>query len=96
MDPKLTNMKLPPRKPSSEEKMYPTMCDPANEPEYPWGLQITLDEKQLDALGMTDLPKVGASITVHAKGDVTSVSEDETQGGKRRTVRIQITDIGLE
>lgn len=93
---KKTDMKLPPRKPTAEEKLYPTMCDPSNDPEYPYGLCINLDEQQLAALGMKDLPKVGASITIEATANVTSVSENETQGGTRRSLSLQITELGLE
>jgi hypothetical protein len=96
MDTKLTSMKLPARKPSTEEKMYPTMCEGGNEPEYPWGLCLNLEEQQLVALGIKTLPKVGATITIQAKGNVTSVSENETQDGTRRSVSIQITDLALD
>jgi hypothetical protein len=39
---------------------------------------------------------VGATITIQAKGNVTSVSENETQDGTRRSVSIQITDLALD
>lgn len=93
----LKSMKLPPRDKTTEEKMYPTMCcDDGDGPKYPYGLCINLDELQLDALGLTDLPKVGATITLQAKAEVSSVSENQTQDGTRRSVSIQITSLGLE
>lgn len=93
----LKSMKLPPRDKSAEEKMYPTMCgDDGDGPKYPYGLCINLDEQQLDALGLKDSPKVGGTVTIQAKAEITSVSENQTQDGTRRSLSIQITDLGLE
>lgn len=95
-DTKLVSMKLPPRDKSAEEKMYPSMCSPGDEPEYPYGLCINLDEKQLAQLGLATLPKVGGTVTLQAKGTVSSVSENQTQDGTRRSLSVQITDLGVE
>jgi hypothetical protein len=91
---KLVSMKLPPRDKTSEEKIYTSMAD-GDGPKYPWGLCLTLDEQQLKQLGITDLPKVDGTVTITAKADVTSVSENQTQDGPRRSVSLQITDLGL-
>lgn len=93
--PELASMKNPPRKPSKEEKMYPTM---AVEPdEYPYGLRVSLDDPQLDALGLSDLPKGGTEVTMHAKGHVVSRTEHEGDDGKtRKSLGIQITHLHVE
>lgn len=95
---KLTNMKLAKEdleatKPASESVL-------ADQPIYPWGLQVRLDEKALDKLGMSDLPKVGGELVLIARVNVTSVSSNEHAGAKgkhkHRSVELQITDMCLE
>jgi hypothetical protein len=69
----------------------------ADRPEYPYGLCLSLDEDALGKLGVTDLPKVGGEVTITARACVTSVSSYENQdGGERRSVGLQITDLGIE
>lgn len=92
----LTSMKLPPPKP--EAPRPETVL--ASGPEYPWGLCIRLEDKSLEALGITKLPSVGDELMVTAKVKVTSVRESEYQreGGTAevdRCVELQITDMGL-
>jgi hypothetical protein len=87
---KLVSMKLPKEK--AEAERYPTM----QPPEYPWGLQITLENEQLKALGLSTLPAVGSTMTITAKVEVCSVSQYESQrDDDRRSVGLQITDLAL-
>lgn len=90
---KLVSMKM--SKSEREEQSKPTMLGDA--PIYPYGLQLRLDEDALGKLGETTLPAVGESVMVYAKAKVVSVSSNEsTDGGKRRNVELQITDLCLE
>jgi hypothetical protein len=90
---KLVSMKM--SKSEREEQSKPMMLGDA--PIYPYGLQLRLDEEALDKLGETTLPAVGESVMVYAKAKVVSVSSNEsTDGGKRRNVELQITDLCLE
>lgn len=90
---KLVSMKLPPREKSDAEVMYPSA---GSSPEYPWGLCLTLEEDQLKALGITKMPEVGSTIPIVARATVSSVSEYESQeNGERRSLSLQITDLGL-
>ena len=66
-----------------------------DEPKYPYGLCINLDKDQLDKLGITALPQVGAQMTIMAKAYVKSTSAYETQGGKDMSVGLQITDMEI-
>lgn len=92
----LKDMKLPPRKKTPEEQRYPTMCAEGDDPRYPYGLRLHLDEAQVKALGLTELPKAGVSITLEAKGDVCSTGETQMQKeGTERSLDIQITALGL-
>lgn len=67
-------------------------------PAYPWGLGINLDDDALEKLGLdvADL-KVGATMTLIAKVDVTSLSSNESKGSDAHSsVGLQITDLCLE
>jgi len=59
---------------------------------YPWGLTITLDKEVLGKLGkdVQDF-KMGSSLTITAKAEVVSLSEEEN----RSEVRLQITDLDV-
>ena len=66
------------------------------EDKYPWGLSINLDQDSLEKLGIKDLPAVGESIKLEAKVDVVEISEcDSANGGTKRSMSLQITDLGL-
>ena len=65
------------------------------EPMYPYGLCLHLDQDQLEKLGITSLPAVGAEMTITAKVFVKGTSAYETQGGKDMTVDLQITDMEI-
>jgi len=68
----------------------------ADEPQYPYGLCISLGKDELEKLGITALPKVGSEMMITAKAIVKSTSEYDTQGaGKEMSVSLQITDMGL-
>lgn len=70
----------------------------AIEPDYPWGLVLHLDKDELAKLGVKELPKVGSKLTIQARVTVTRVSQEATseRGGEdRRSVDLQITDLGL-
>ncbi|CAB4144376.1 hypothetical protein UFOVP456_37 [uncultured Caudovirales phage] len=78
-------------KPEVEEQ--PGMVE-ADEPSYPYGLCLHLGKDELEKLGITALPDVGAKMEIMAKGYVKSTSAYETQGdGKSQSVEIQITDL---
>ena len=73
------------------------MSAPSSDETYPWGLSLELNEESLDKLSIDDLPKVGKEVTIMAKARVTSVSErDSTEGGKSRSVSLQITKMALK
>ena len=92
----LVNMKL---KPAARDLSTPSPAEPSSRPLYPWGLQINLDNDAVEALGLTTLPGVGKTLSLVARVDVTSVSEDEHMEGTKkrvqRRVSLQITDMAL-
>lgn len=64
-------------------------------PRYPYGLCLTLNEEALTKLGIKELPKVGESFTIAAKGTITMARSMETQGHNSKGVDLQITDLGV-
>lgn len=93
MPAKLVSMKLD--KAAQKKMMEPSLAE-GDRPLYPWGLSINLDTDALAKLGIADLPEVGESYMLVAMVDVTNVSSNESEGGKNRSVGLQITDCCLE
>ena len=89
---KLTSMKL--SESDRKKQMEPSIAYEG--PKYPYGLALSLNEEILDKLDLGSLPKVGATLTLVATVDVTSASSEEHQGGKRRSIGLQITEMCLE
>lgn len=66
-------------------------------PEYPWGLQINLDQVALEKLALDKLPKVGTRFMLTAAVEICSCSEYESQGGgANKSLGLQITAMALE
>lgn len=90
---KLVSMKLDAKE--QKKLMSPSLAE-GDRPLYPWGLSISLDSDTLDKLGIKTLPEVGDSYMLVAMVDVTSTSSNESEGGKNRSVGLQLTDLCLE
>lgn len=90
-DYKMANMKMDK---SEAEAHMPTAV--ADSPEYPYGLRLELTEEAIGKLGLNSLPKVGSKMAINARVEVSSASQyDSKEGGKRRSISLQITDLGL-
>lgn len=64
-----------------------------SEGQYPYGLCICLDKEELDKLGITTLPKIGAEFKGEFVACVTRLSEiaeTGTNGGTDRSMSVQI------
>jgi len=86
----MINMKSAPEGESSKE------IAEYEEPQYPYGLCLHLGMDELEKLGITQLPEVGAVMMISAKAFVKSTSAYETQSdGKTMSVDLQITDMEL-
>lgn len=91
-EPELVSMKRPK---SRMEKDY--AVESSMHEEYGWGLGLRLENFELDALGITQLPAVGAEIPIDAIARVTRVTESSSPGNKGdRTVELQIIKLGIE
>lgn len=65
---------------------------------YGYGLRITLDEDQLDKLGLDGGDfKVGGYVTLQARACIKSVRENSTdEGGDNCSVELQLEKLGVE
>jgi len=97
----LKSMKLTPKEEMKEDKLEgecPTCTEDEKSegPEYPWGLKINLDTDTLTKLGISELPKIGTSMMLHAKVFVCDMYQSESEGSKNISLGIQITDMSLD
>jgi hypothetical protein len=89
---KLVSMKM------KKSESNTALAMPAEAPEYPYGLSLTLDTSALDKLGLdvTEL-EVGSKKMIMAEATVTAISSNESQGGTpQQSVSLQITDLACE
>ena len=97
---KMVNMALPKEKGGKSDGcccMAPCNCGDEGKPRYPWGLQISLEKEQLDALGIKEMRMTGTVVTLQATAKVTRCSEEEREGAEpMRSISLQITDLSLE
>tara|TARA_R100001143_G_C3360997_1_gene135673 strand:- start:6661 stop:6987 length:327 start_codon:yes stop_codon:yes gene_type:complete len=71
------------------EKVCEAPCE--DQPKYPWGLEIRLNNESLKKLGIKELPAVGTKMKVTAMGVVESARESKRRKGRSdRSVEIQI------
>lgn len=91
--PTLLDMSMDPEE--AREQYNP---QPQDEPRYPWGLTITLDDGALEKLGMLEhMPAVGDEVIITALACVTGVNSRQTAGGENESsVTLQITDMACD
>ncbi|MGG2044842.1 capsid staple protein [Burkholderia gladioli] len=88
----MISMKLTPAEAKQEAGTAPM---DAEQPAYPYGLTICLDDEALAKLGITSLPDVGTPFTLTARVEVCSTSQYQNQDGADRNLSLQITDMEL-
>jgi hypothetical protein len=86
---KLVSLQLTKKEAKDEATMVP------DEPRYPWGTSLHLDEDELKKLGIEEMPSVGTEFPITAVAKVTGTSERETQDGSRATLDLQIVKMAL-
>jgi len=97
----LVNMQMPGTKVDSQETIAaePSKSSQPSQPEYPYGLQISLDNDGLQKLGIDiSTMRVGDGVLIQAKAEVKSVSisENSYNDGKiEQRLELQITDIAI-
>ncbi len=91
---KMTSMEL-----DDEDKLDLPMAAPmkVSAPQYPWGLQICLTEKELSKLGLdVKDAAVGGMLHGHFMAKVTSISCNSGQDQQSCRIELQITDLEIE
>ncbi len=67
------------------------------EPQYPYGLSISLTNAELEKLGLKiEDCCIGGTIHGHFMAAITSVSSNQTEGGSRDRVELQIRQMCIE
>lgn len=97
-DTKLVDMKYSKAEAKAQAEQY-TKPSPDNEPQYPWGLQIRLEDDSLTKLGIKTLPDVGGEFHLTVVATVQSATESKMASGRvDRCVCLQITmmEVDLE
>ena len=66
-------------------------------PDYPWGLELNLNDDTLEKLGISKFPQVGKKIRIQATAEVVGVSQNQNRDAQKdRSVRLQIIKMGYE
>lgn len=66
-------------------------------PEYPYGLQITLTDKELEKMDLDVADaEAGGIVHLHAMARIISVSQEDLRGKKCCCIRLQIEDMCVE
>lgn len=90
---KLVSMKLSAEKAKSMTEPAMTSKDA---PAYPYGLRISLENDALKKLKIDPLPAVGDTLQLVALVEIVEVSQrDSADGGERRSMGLQITEMAL-
>lgn len=70
---------------------------PCEKPDFPYGLRISLTEKELSKMGLDPAEATtGGLVHGHFMGRITSVSTEQRDGEDRCRVEIQIEDLAIE
>ena len=66
----------------------------AEGPEYPYGSRITIEDDHVDGMGMGNA-KTGDEMEMSGTAKVIGTRSEDVAGGKRRSVELQITKMGM-
>ena len=74
---------------TDDEKLDRAIPEMPSKPDYPWGLRISLTEKELEKLGLDADCDIGDLIDIRAFAVVTSVSKNKMDSGEE-SVRVEL------
>ena len=90
-------MKFIDLKRSKKERAEGVHAPAGIEDPYPYGLRVHLDQEELDKLGLDiDQFDVGDEISFMAKGEIVSISENQSQNSESQSLSIQIQEMACE
>lgn len=78
-----------------DEKESTIACSNYEEPDYPYGLNISLQKEQLEKLDIKELPKVGSKMMMTIAVEVSSISSRQHKDEDHKCMDLQITDIEI-
>lgn len=81
---------------TAEQAKAETEYTPATLPEYNYGTSVCLCNEDLDKLGITEMPVIGAVVTFTARAEVCNLSVYANQASTDRCVTLQITDMAIK
>lgn len=94
--PAMTDMSIKPVEIENVSILPAGVASAPDMPLYPWGLQITLTQQELDKLDLDGDCCPGDMIHMHCLAKVTSVSCNDTIMTSSKTIQLQITNIACE
>jgi hypothetical protein len=68
---------------------------PSSGDDYGYGLRVRLDHSHLKKLGITELPKAGDHLHVHAKAHVSSVGSHSSEGRDDRHIELELRHMAV-
>ena len=91
---KLVDLKRTSAERKAEREKYDK---PMSGDDYDYGLRVRLDHHHLKKLGITDLPKAGAKMHIHARAHVRSVGSNSSEGrGDDRHIEMELRHMAVE
>ena len=89
---KLTDLKLT----KKERKDTAEVPSSTGTSSYPWGLEVRLETESINKLGL-DIQsfKIGEKVRIEADTEVIEISNNMSEDGNRKTIRMQIQGLGL-
>lgn len=89
---KLTNLKLT-KKEKKDTTDAPSLAGTSS---YPYGLEVRLETESINKLGLNIQSfKIGEKVKIEADTEVIEISNNESEDGNRKTIRLQIQNLGL-
>lgn len=93
----MVDMKLPKEKSKDPGRGVAVPSGQLEEPRYPWGLRMTLENEQLQKLPALDELTAGDEVTLCVRCRVKSVrSSEQDKGDESRSMELEVRKIGVE
>lgn len=89
----MISMKITAAEAKQEAKEY--AGDASTQPEYPYGLTLSIDDDTMKKLGQAAPPAIGSVVMVQARAIVCNTSQYATQSETESSYCLQITDMDL-
>lgn len=85
------------RRTKKEKKHTPEEVAPMSEEDYPYGLEIRLEEESLEKLGLdVDDFSIDGKVDLICEGEVTNLNISANTNHSHASVSIQITDMAMK